>query len=131
MAEYEYEVKMTKSLEDYLETIGFLCEESNKARVIDIAHRLGVSKPSVNAAILNLAERGMVEHKHYGPIQLTPQGREKYKELKEKHERLTAFFVSLGVSPDVAEKDACAIEHVISEESFGKLKELMTRLDSR
>ena len=116
---------MTKSLEDYLEAIGFLSEENKTPRVIDIAKRLGLSKPSVHAALHNLVDRGMIEHEHYGPIQLTEQGKQKYQELKEKHESLTDFFISLGVSPDIAECDACAIEHVISDESFEKIKLLM------
>lgn len=116
---------MTKSLEDYLETIGFLSEENKCPRVIDIAKRLGLSKPSVHAALHNLVDRGMINHEHYGPISLTEKGKAKYKELKEKHECLTSFFISLGVSADIAESDACAIEHVISDISFEKIKELV------
>ena len=118
---------MTKSLEDYLEAIGFLSEDNKSPRVIDIAKMLGLSKPSVHAALHNLVDRGMIEHKHYGPINLTELGKKKYLELKEKHESLTTFFIKRGVNPENAEKDACAIEHVISDESFEKIQDFMKK----
>ncbi len=118
---------MTKSLEDYLEVIGNLAEENNNPRVKDIAQRLSLTKPSVHNALHTLEERGMIEHEHYGAILLTEKGKKAYRSIKEKHDILTAFLEKIvGVRHDIAEKDACAMEHIISDETFKKIKNMLS-----
>ncbi len=117
---------MTKSLEDYLEVIGNLTEENNNPRVKDIAQRLSLTKPSVHVALHTLEERGMIEHKHYGAITLTDPGKKAYEKIKEKHNVLTLFLEKIvGVSRETAEKDGCAMEHIISDETFQNIKKLL------
>lgn len=117
---------MTKSLEDYLEVIGNLTEQNANPRVKDIATILGISKPSVHTALHLLEDKGMIEHEHYGAIILTQQGILKYQEIKEKHETLKRFLMEkIGVSEKNAEHDACAMEHILSDETFEKIKELL------
>ncbi|MBE6349633.1 MAG: metal-dependent transcriptional regulator [Spirochaetaceae bacterium] len=117
---------MTKSLEDYLEVIGNLAEQNANPRVKDIAAVLGISKPSVHTALHLLEDKGMIEHEHYGAIILTTQGKIKYQEIKDKHDTLKRFLIEkIGVSEKNAEHDACAMEHILSEETFEKIKALL------
>lgn len=119
---------MTQSLEDYLETIGNLAAINNDPRVKDIAQILGLSKPSVHIALHTLEEKGMIEHEHYGAIALTEKGLQEYKQIKHKHDTLRTFFEQLlGISPENADKDACAMEHIISAEAFNKIEELIKK----
>ena len=120
---------MTQSLEDYLEVIGNLEEENHNPRVKDIAERLGLSKPSVHTALHELENRGMITHEHYGAIILTTKGKEAYKVIKYKHDSLKLYLTKvLGVSDETADKDACAMEHIISEETFEKIIESLEKL---
>jgi DtxR family Mn-dependent transcriptional regulator len=119
---------MTQSLEDYLETIGNLAVIDNNPRVKDIAQVLGLSKPSVHIALHTLEKEGMIEHEHYGAITLTEKGRCEYEKIKHKHDTLRIFFEHvLGVSSENADKDACAMEHIISPEAFDKIEELVVK----
>lgn len=120
---------MTQSLEDYLEVIGNLEEENHNPRVKDIAERLGLSKPSVHTALHELENRGMITHEHYGAIILTAKGKEVYEEIKFKHDSLKLYLTKvLGVSEETADKDACAMEHIISTETFEKIVESLKKL---
>jgi DtxR family Mn-dependent transcriptional regulator len=115
---------MTQSLEDYLEMVGFLSDEG-EVRVTDIASRLGVSKPSVLTALKTLEDQGLLEHERYRSVTLTERGKEAAAEIRGRHDFLTAFLHNiLGVSPDIAEQDACKMEHVLSEETLKKMKAL-------
>jgi DtxR family Mn-dependent transcriptional regulator len=116
---------MTPSLEDYLEMVSFLSDEG-EVRVTDIASRLGVSKPSVLTALRNLKEQGLLEHERYRRVDLTKEGIRQAAEIRERHSTLTAFLQDLiGVSAETAEKDACKMEHLLSEETLKKIKALV------
>ena len=120
---------LSASLEDYLEVIGNLEEENHNPRVKDIAERLGLSKPSVHTALHELENRGMITHEHYGAIILTAKGKEAYEEIKYKHDSLKLYLTKvLGVSDETADKDACAMEHIISEETFEKIIKSLEKL---
>jgi DtxR family Mn-dependent transcriptional regulator len=115
---------MTQSLEDYLEMVGFLSDDG-EVRVTDIASRLGVSKPSVLTALKILEDRGLLEHERYRSVTLTEQGKEAAAEIRGRHDFLTSFLHNVvGVSLNVAEQDACKMEHVLSEETLKKMKAL-------
>jgi DtxR family Mn-dependent transcriptional regulator len=117
---------MTESLEMYLETIGMLRERTDKARVTDIARELGVSKPSVHAALHELERRGLVEHEVYGDVFLSEAGQAAAAGIRRRHELLTAFLRDVvGVSAETAERDACRIEHYLSEETMARIEERM------
>jgi DtxR family Mn-dependent transcriptional regulator len=118
---------MTQSLEDYLEMVSFLADDG-EVRVTDIATRLGVSKPSVLTALKILEEQGLLEHERYRTVNLTKKGVIQAAEIRERHSFLTSFLQDLvGVSPETAEKDACKMEHLLSEETLKKMKALMRR----
>ena len=115
----------TESLEMYLENILVLQDTVGRVRSIDIVHRTGYSKPSVSRAVKLLGNDGCITVDAEGFITLTEKGREIAAKIFDRHEIITEFFESIGVSEEVASEDACRIEHVISDESFNKLKELM------
>ena len=100
-----------KSAEDYLESMIILKEKNGYIRSIDIATFLGVTKPSVSNAMKRLREEGYIEMNRSGFITVTEKGMEIADKIYTRHKTLTAFFVALGVNPDVAEEDACKIEH--------------------
>ncbi len=111
-------MKIKKSAEDYLETMLMLEEEHGYIRSIDIAKHLGVTKPSVSYAVKRLKENGYINMESNGPITLAPPGRKIAKRIYERHKALTAFLTLLGVDPDLAEEDACKIEHDISHDTY-------------
>ena len=110
-----------QSGEDYLESILKLQEQGKQVRSIDIVADLGYSKPSVSVAMKKLRESGHIRVDEGGYIALTEAGREVAVRTWERHRTLKDFFVRLGVDPDIAEHDACKVEHDLSDETFEKL----------
>ncbi len=107
-----------------MEMVSFLADEG-EVRVTDIAVRLGVSKPSVLTALKTLEEQGLLEHERYRGVTLTERGKIRAAEIRERHDFLTSFLRDVvGVSPKIAEQDACKLEHILSEESIDKMKML-------
>ena len=109
---------LQESGEMYLETILILSKKSNFVRAIDVGEHMGYSKPSVSRAVGLLKAGGYIHVDENGAITLLPPGQEVAERIYERHRVLTDFFKRIGVTPDVAEADACRIEHVISEETF-------------
>lgn len=112
-----------ESGEDYLETILLLHEKTGFVRSVDIACELNYSKPSISRAVNILKESGYITVGSGGQIILTEEGRKKAEAIYERHVSITCFLEKvLSVSPENAEHDACKIEHIISDESYEKLK---------
>lgn len=116
-------MKIYESAEDYLESILVLKKEKGAVRSIDIAHHFNYSKPSVSRAMSLLRRNGYIVMDQEGWITLTETGLAVAERIYERHRCLTNWLIALGVTPDVAAKDACRIEHDISEETFQKFKE--------
>lgn len=116
-------MKLYASGEDYLETILILHREMGMVRSVDVARHMDVSKPSVCHAVAVLQEGGFlaVDGDHF--LHLTEQGRIIAEKIYERHRFFTDRLIEAGVDPKTAEADACRIEHVISEETFRRLKE--------
>ena len=114
-------MKIHESAEDYLEQILMLKEQKGSVRSIDIAVAMGFSKPSVSIAMKNLRENGYISVDADGFITLEEPGMEIARRIYDRHRKLTAFFVALGVDPDIAAHDACKIEHDLSEETYSKM----------
>lgn len=112
-----------ESGEMYLETILVLSGEKKYVRSVDIARRLGYSKPSVSRAMKNLKEEGYIDIDENGHIFLQEKGIALAKRIYERHEVLTKCLISLDVDPKIAEEDACRIEHIISDETFDRIRE--------
>ncbi len=116
-------MKIQESAENYLETILILGIKQGSVRSIDVAHYTGYSKPSISRAMGLLRDNGYVSVDQNGLLSLTEAGREIAEKIYERHTVLTEMLTNLGVSPEVAAGDACRIEHVISSESFDRIKE--------
>ncbi len=116
------EKKISASLEDYLETIYEIIEEKQGVKAIEIARRLGVGRSSVTEALKNLAEKKLVNYGRYDVISLTPEGKKEARKVALKHKVLYDFlFQILGADEEEAHKNACSIEHVISEDVLRRL----------
>lgn len=117
-------LKLTDSLEDYLEVIYIIGNNNPKVRITDIAHALGISKPSVNKAVGLLKKSNLVIHERYGNIILTEKGKKIAEDVYYMHNALKNFLVNeLKIDSETAELEACRIEHVISKDSLDKLIE--------
>lgn len=114
----------TESQENYLETILILSKKKPVVRSVDIAVELGFSKPSVSVAVKNMKAQELITVTPEGYIYLTPTGLQIAGSVYERHQILTGFLIRIGVSEKVAEEDACRIEHIISEETFGAIKNI-------
>ena len=110
-----------KSAEDYLEAMLVLKEKNGYIRSVDIATHLGVTKPSVSNAMKRLREEGYIEMNRSGFITVTGTGMEIADKIYTRHKKLTSYFIALGVDPEIAEEDACKIEHDISDQTFEAL----------
>ncbi len=117
-------MKLLQSGEDYLKAIMLLQQKNGTVRSVDVAKHLKVTKPSVSVAIRQLREGGFLTMDAGKLLHLTDAGREAAERIYERHCVILDRLVSLGVDPEIAKRDACQIEHVISRESYEKLKAL-------
>ena len=114
--------RSNESIEDYLETILSLQKKLGQVRSIDIANEMNFSKPSVSVAMKNLREKGFITIDESGHILLTEAGQKQATDVLEKHTILTNWLISLGVDKEIAQEDACRMEHDMSDETFMALK---------
>ena len=113
---------LQESAEMYIETIYVLSQQRSSVRSIDVAEYMGYSKPSVSRAVGLLKQGGYVVTDEDGFLSLTDLGLQQARKIFERHTILSKFFISLGVSEEIASEDACKIEHVISDETFQAIK---------
>ena len=116
-------MKLHASGEDYLEAILVLQRQKGMVRSVDVARHLEVSKPSVCHAMATLRDGGFLTMDSDYFLHLTDVGREVAEQIYEKHRFFTDRLIEAGVDPVTAEKDACRMEHVISQESFERLRD--------
>jgi DtxR family Mn-dependent transcriptional regulator len=116
---------LTSSQEDYLEAILYLVRKSRVARVRDIAGRLDVGMSSVTAALKSLAAKDLVNYDPYQFITLTDRGREVAERITARHELIRRFLTDvLGLDRDVAEANACRMEHAVDQVVLDRLRDL-------
>ena len=115
---------LTSAMEDYLEAVLMMQKRHGYVRCVDVAEHLGVKKPSVSRAVKELSKSGYIVKNTDGTLSLTDSGLQIATQIYEKHLFFTKQLIEAGVPEDIAKKDACKLEHVISEESFAKLKSL-------
>ena len=116
-----------QSAEDYLESILVLQEQYGQVRSIDIVNLLGYSKPSVSIAMKKLRENGYISMSPDGLITLNESGLEIARRVYSRHQVITKLFVMMGVSQEVAAEDACRVEHDLSQETFEKIHDFVSR----
>ena len=110
------------SMEDYLESIIMLRGGKEAVRVSQMSKALGVKMPSVTSALGKLSQQGLVEHKRYGRVQLTPDGEKIAQNIFRRHEALRRLLAEiLNVDPQIAAEDACKMEHSVSPVTQEKL----------
>lgn len=117
-----------ESAENYLESILILAKRNGSVRSIDVAHFTGFSKPSISRAVGLLRDNGYVSIDDHGLLSLTDAGRAIAEKIYERHTVITDLLTKIGVSSDTAAEDACRIEHVISAETFDRIKSVAGRL---
>ena len=116
-------MKLHASGEDYLETILVLQKKLGMVRSVDVARHMEVSKPSVCHAVATLRDGGFLTMDEDYFLHLTDAGLEVAEQIYEKHRFFTNRLIEAGVDPETAERDACRMEHVISQESFERLRD--------
>jgi Mn-dependent DtxR family transcriptional regulator len=117
-------MQIRESGEDYLETILLLHERTGAVRSIDISNEMGFSKPSVSVAMKKLRDDKLINVDNDGYITLTDEGKKLASGVYDRHSTIHSWLVGLGVSDDVAEEDACRMEHIISEDTFQAIKKI-------
>ena len=116
-----------ESAEDYLERILILSKKFDHVRSIDVVNDMGFSKPSISIAMKKLKESGYILVDEHGYLTLTDSGRKIAVKTYEKHKVLSDLFEKLGVPEDIAIKDACKIEHDLSDETFKAIKKYLSK----
>lgn len=120
-------MKLYASGEDYLEAILLLQKEKSMVRSVDLARYMGYSKPSISHAVSVLRKGGFLKVDGEGLLHLTDVGREVAEKIYERHRFFTEQLITVGVDKETAVRDACRLEHVISDESFEKLKNALSK----
>ncbi len=115
-------MKLSESTENYLETILILKQRNGFVHAIDIANEFNYSRPSVSKATSNLKKDGYITVDSDNHIELTIEGYKTAIKVYERHDFLRTFLMQLGVSELTAEKDACKMEHAISDESLEAMR---------
>ena len=116
-------MKLHASGEDYLEAILVLHKKMGMVRSVDVTRHMEVSKPSVCHAVATLRDGGFLTMDSDNFLHLTDVGQEVAERIYEKHRFFTDRLIEAGVDPETAERDACRMEHVISQESFERLRD--------
>jgi DtxR family Mn-dependent transcriptional regulator len=116
---------LTAALEDYLETIFEVIQDRKVARVRDIAQARQVKPGSVTPALKRLEDMGMIRYERREYITLTDDGVQVARRVHARHHVLVDFFTQiLKMDPASAEKDACAMEHHLSDGAMDRLVSL-------
>ena len=118
-------MELRASGEDYLEAVLILGQRIGQVRATDVSQHLGFAKTSVSHGLRLLRQGGFLTRDANGYLYLTEIGRETAERIYAKHRFFTQWLIQAGVAPDTAEKDACRMEHAISEESFRKLMQAL------
>ncbi len=117
-------MRLQESGEMYLETIYLLSKRNPRVRAIDVCQEMGYSKPSVSRAVGLLKDGGFITADTEGYLLLTAKGLEVAQKTYERHTVLTDFFKKLGIPNEIAQEDACRIEHCISDTTLQAIKKL-------
>lgn len=130
----ELPTRLSRSAEDYLEAIGQLCakNEQSVALVSEVAQLLNVKKPSVTAAVHQLAEEGLITYRPYAPIRLTDKGKAYADSVMNAHRVLHRFMIeAAGLSPERAEEVGCQIEHILTYAEIRVIEEKLRARDAK
>ena len=121
---------LSRKAEDYLEAILNVILTKGYAKTKDVAAELGVRPPSVVEMFRKLDKMGLVEYRRYEGVVLTQQGREIAETIRFRHETLKRLFTLIGVPEDIADADACMMEHELSEKSITQIHHFVHFLEA-
>ena len=116
-------MELRASGEDYLEAVLILGQRMGQVRAIDVSQYLGYAKTSVSHGLRLLRQGGFLTRDADGYLYLTEIGQETAEKIYAKHRFFTQWLIEAGVAPDTAEKDACRMEHTISQKSFEHIRD--------
>ncbi|MDU2557839.1 MULTISPECIES: metal-dependent transcriptional regulator [Bacillota] len=108
--------------ENYLEAIYILYKSHREVRSIDIANYLEVARSTVHQMLRKLVDKGYILYEEDKIVRFTEEGEKIAKGIYERHLYLTKLLIEIGIEQKRAEEEACQIEHIISEDSFQKIK---------
>ncbi|MBE6515357.1 MAG: metal-dependent transcriptional regulator [Methanocorpusculum sp.] len=117
--------KLTMKEEDYLESILNVSEIKGYAKARDVSDDLGVSPSSASEMFVKLSKKGLIVHRKYEGVTLTETGKGVAVQVRFRHDVLVEFLKHIGVSEDIADKDACFMEHELHSETIQKIKEFV------
>lgn len=119
------------SMEQYIETIADLLTRDRVCSVSDIASHANVSRPAASRAVRELSGKGLVEHQSYSYVVLTPDGEALARRLTARHESLYRFLAEvLRYEAEIADREACRLEHLVDDEFVSRIAQLTVFLDS-
>ena len=122
-------MRLSPHMEMYLKTILVLEGRQERVRAKDVASELSLSRPSVTKALNTLGKLGLITHEPYMHLALTDEGREAAREVLRRHQVLRTFLVQvLDVAPDIADEDACSLEHVVSPQTLRRFTDFLSFL---
>ena len=122
---------VSEAIENYLETIYILSQQQTEVHAVDICSYLSYSRPTVSIVLRQMRESGLVTVNGENHIFLTEEGERIAGRIFERHELLTRMLMMLGVSKETAMRDACKIEHDLSDETFAALKRHMAQYEKK
>jgi len=114
-----------KTIEEYIETICVLEQRNGRAQTGMIASHMGIKPPSITEMLQKLEKEGLVQYESYGGATLTSSGKKMARELMQKHRIIANLLEILGIDPELAEIDACQIEHHVSQETLNRLEQFV------
>ena len=120
----------SRKTEDYLEAIFKIKEEKGYAKIKDISSFLDVKPPSAVEMVKKLNDRGLAIHKKYECVTLTPEGEEIGRIISDRHATIRAFLEIISVPKEIADSDACVMEHELHPETIGQIKNLVSFVKS-
>ncbi len=122
--------QLSRKAEDYLEAIYNICLEKGYAKTKNVALELGISPPSVVEMFRKLDKKGLINYRRYEGVTLKPKGEEIAKIIKYRHDTLKKFLMLISVREEIADKDACIMEHELNSETIEQIKLFVDFLDS-
>jgi len=114
-----------KTIEEYIETICVLQQRNGRAQTGMIAAHMGVKPPSITEMLQKLERAGLIQYASYNGAVLTVSGRKMAKELMQKHRIIADLLEIFGIKRELAEIDACQIEHHISSKTMKRLEQFV------
>lgn len=120
-------VNTPESKEMYLETIYLLHKRGARVKSVDVAAELGFSRPSVSNAVKKLNSMGLVYIGSGGELTLTEEGSKMAAATYDRHCVITDLLCMTGANRELAEENACRIEHIVSDEMFKILKDFLNK----